>query len=237
MTEFLTSAQMRAIERAAIDSGQVTGLELMERAGQGVLDAVFATWPDFARAPATAFLLCGPGNNGGDGHVIARVLAQAGWTVTIAQDGPPLATAPDALACYHKAQAAGCAFLPLSAQLARDIAAEAAPVLVVDALFGTGLTRPLVPEMQALAAELAQSAARSKGAIRVVAVDIPSGLSADTGQVIAGPEGGRAFRADLTVTFHDRKRGHMLQDGPAHCGRIEVVDIGLGPWDGLRHGA
>lgn len=235
MTDFLTSAQMRAIERAAIDSGQVSGLELMERAGQGALSALCVTWPDFAQAPATAFLLCGPGNNGGDGYVMAHGLAQAGWSVTIAQDGPPLASAPDARASYHKARAAGCAFRPLSEQILRDIAAQTGPVLVVDALFGTGLTRPLAPEMQALAAELAQSAAGSKGAIRVVAVDIPSGLSADTGQVVAGPEGGRAFRADLTVTFHDRKRGHMMQDGPAHCGAIRVVDIGLGPWDGLRH--
>lgn len=237
MTDFLTSAQMRAIERAAIDSGQVTGLELMERAGQGAIAATLATWPDFAGGPSLAYLLCGPGNNGGDGYVMAQGFAARGWTVTIAQAAPPSATAPDAQASFEKLGAGACAVHPLTAQILHDIAVHPGPVLVVDALFGTGLTRPLSPELQSIAAGLAQAVSAAKGAIRVLAVDIPSGLSADTGQVIAGPDGAYAFRADLTVTFHDRKRGHMMQDGPAHCGKIRVVDIGLGPWDGARHAA
>ena len=96
MTELLTAAQMRAIEQAAIDSGEVTGLELMERAGQGVVDAIFAEWPELGRVGEThrAVVLCGPGNNGGDGFVVARLLKEAGWEVEVflygdAQKLPP----------------------------------------------------------------------------------------------------------------------------------------------------
>lgn len=235
MTEFLTSAQMRAIERAAIDSGQVSGLDLMERAGAGAVTAIFAHWPDLAQSPAVAHVLCGPGNNGGDGYVMARHLAQAGWRVTIAHDGPPVASAPDAVTNFQRAQAAGCAFQPLTTDPISVTVAKGGPVLVIDAIFGIGLTRPLTFELQMLARLLAQFAARPGWDIRRVAVDIPSGLSADSGQEIAGPQGRAVLAADLTVTFHDRKRGHMIDAGPAHCGAIRVVDIGLGPWDGVRH--
>jgi hydroxyethylthiazole kinase-like uncharacterized protein yjeF len=81
MTELLTAAQMRAIEAEAIASGAVTGLELMERAGAGVVEAIFAEWPALATAPHRAVVLCGPGNNGGDGFVVARLLKEAGWEV------------------------------------------------------------------------------------------------------------------------------------------------------------
>mgnify|MGYP001804741293 CR=1 FL=1 len=83
MTELLTAAQMRAIEQAAIDSGEVTGLELMERAGQGVVDAIFAQWPELRLKTHRAVILCGPGNNGGDGCVIARLLKCWGWEIVL----------------------------------------------------------------------------------------------------------------------------------------------------------
>lgn len=85
MTELLTAAQMRAIEQAAIDSGAVTGLELMERAGQGVVEAIFDEWPALRRVGEThrAVVLCGPGNNGGDGFVVARLLKESGWEVEV----------------------------------------------------------------------------------------------------------------------------------------------------------
>ncbi len=74
---------MRAIEQAAIDSGEVTGLELMKRAGQGVVDAIFEEWPDLKKTSHRAVVLCGPGNNGGDGFVVARLLKEWGWEVEV----------------------------------------------------------------------------------------------------------------------------------------------------------
>ena len=83
MTELLTAAQMRAIEEAAIASGEVTGLELMERAGRGVVEAILEWRPELATAPHRAVVLCGPGNNGGDGFVVARLLKERGWEVEV----------------------------------------------------------------------------------------------------------------------------------------------------------
>ena len=79
MVEVLTAAQMRSIEQEAISSGEVTGLALMERAGRGVVDAVFEQWPELAKTSHRAVVLCGPGNNGGDGFVVARLLKEWGW--------------------------------------------------------------------------------------------------------------------------------------------------------------
>jgi NAD(P)H-hydrate repair Nnr-like enzyme with NAD(P)H-hydrate epimerase domain len=83
MTELLTAAQMRAIEAAAIASGEVTGLELMERAGRGVVEAIFEEWPELAAGSFRAMVLCGPGGNGGDGFVVARLLKEWGWVVVM----------------------------------------------------------------------------------------------------------------------------------------------------------
>ncbi|TVP72217.1 MAG: NAD(P)H-hydrate epimerase [Rhodobacteraceae bacterium] len=241
VTDFLTSAQMRAIEQAAIESGAVSGAELMDRAGRGAVEMVFATWPDLAEAPAIAFVLCGPGNNGGDGYVMARLLRAQGWHVRIAQFGPDEPVTPDARMNFHKAQVAGCAVAQISGQLALEIFAQAGSVLVIDALFGTGVTRALPPELRALSHLLEDGAQKARrdvawAAPRFMAVDLPSGLCADTGQVLGEPEGGRAFMADLTVTFHGLKHGHVRASGPALCGLVRVVDIGLWPWDELRHG-
>ena len=98
MYETLTAAQMRAIETEAIEAGSVTGLTLMERAGQGVVDAIRARWPDRAAAPGRALVLAGPGNNGGDGFVIARLLKTAGWQVDLFLFGSPEKLPPDATA-------------------------------------------------------------------------------------------------------------------------------------------
>ena len=83
MTELLTAAQMRAVEQAAIESGEVTGLELMERAGRGVVEAIFEEWPELSKTSEAAVVLCGPGNNGGDGFVVARLLREWGWEVEV----------------------------------------------------------------------------------------------------------------------------------------------------------
>jgi len=196
--EILTVAEMTAADAAALAAG-TPSLTLMERAGTAVVEAIVARH----RACKVA-VLCGPGNNGGDGYVIARLLKRRGWRVWIETGGPP--TTPDARA--NAARWNGPVY-----RLGGGPPAE----LVVDALFGAGLTRPL--EAEALAAARA-----SHGHPQVVAVDIPSGVDGNTGRVL----GETAFRADLTVTFHRRKVGHVLQPGAAACGELIVGDIGLG---------
>lgn len=217
MAELLTAAQMRAIERAAIESGAVTGLELMERAGRGVLGAIFEQWPTLAQAPHKAVVLCGPGNNGGDGFVVARLLKEWGWEVSVYLYGVPARLPPDAKANYERWVAMGTVD---DLGCAPRFAHEAD--LFVDALFGTGLRRPLEGAALAWAAErVSDPDAQAK----TVAVDMPSGLCSDSGRELhAGTE---TVLAALTVTFHAPRLGHFLGWGPFKCGRIAVVDIGL----------
>ncbi|MGZ3216686.1 NAD(P)H-hydrate dehydratase [Paracoccus sp. T5] len=209
-TRILSSAQMRAIESSAIAQGTVTGLTLMERAGHGVVAAILDRWPDLVQAPGRAMVLCGPGNNGGDGFVIARLLAERGWQVRVLLAGDPAALPLDARRNHDLWRALG-PIAPLP-EVPQDIAAD----LAVDALFGIGLTRPVDAFAPALAA--------LRAAPRLVAVDVPSGLCADSGRVIgaAGPA-----PADLTVTFQRPKPGHYLSQGPALCGHLALVDLGL----------
>ncbi|MCB1364695.1 MAG: bifunctional ADP-dependent NAD(P)H-hydrate dehydratase/NAD(P)H-hydrate epimerase, partial [Rhodobacteraceae bacterium] len=150
MTELLTAARMRAIEQAAIASGVATGLDLMERAGRGVIEAVFEEWPDLAAGPFRAVVLCGPGNNGGDGFVVARLLKGWGWEVAVFLYGDPDRLPPDARANYERWMAMGevraLGFPDLRgddrAPLVDAIGRESGTALVVDAIFGTGFARP-----------------------------------------------------------------------------------------------
>ena len=230
MTEILTSAQMRSIEGAAIESGAVTGLDLMERAGAGVVAAALAHWPELAQGVHRAAVLCGPGNNGGDGYVIARLLAERGWAVEVLAWGDPARLPPDARAM----RAAWDRFGPVAPLHGLgDVGfAQPWPGLVVDALFGTGLTRPLPDDVCNILTGIDHWIDRVRPGCRFLAVDIPSGLCADTGRIL-----GRVLPAGLTVSFHARKHGHLLGDGPRLCGKVVVADIGLGPWDDHRHDA
>jgi ADP-dependent NAD(P)H-hydrate dehydratase / NAD(P)H-hydrate epimerase len=221
MAMLLTSAQMRAIEGAAIGSGAVTGGELMERAGAGALAAVFEHWPELAARAGEAVVLCGPGNNGGDGFVIARLLADRGWRVSLGLLGSVENLPPDARANHDRWAALG-AVLGIGEALAALGRAD----LAVDALFGTGLTRPL----EGIAVQAANALAEMAwGQGRVVAVDAPSGLCMDSGRPLVPPEGDGVAAAELTVSFHALKLGHVLAEGPARCGRAVVADIGLTP--------
>lgn len=241
MPEPVTAARMRAIESAAIASGAVTGLALMERAGAGAVAAVLAAWPALAAGPRRAAVLCGPGNNGGDGFVIARLLRERGWDVEVFLFGDPARLPPDARAA-HDAWAALGPVRPLADLEAacRATAGADRPDLWVDALFGTGLARA-VPAEVGRALEAAGRAAAADGG-RVVAVDVPSGVDADTGRAMFAPRPDpgppyRPLQADLTVTFHAAKPCHAAGEGRAFCGRVVVADIGLEPWDGHRHDA
>ncbi len=218
MTELLTAERMRAIEGAAIAEGAVTGLDLMERAGRGVVAALLAERPERAARASRAAVLCGPGNNGGDGFVVARLLHARGWEVEVflygRDPGEIDRLPPDAAANARRWAALG----PIRALDAHPLPPDA---LVIDALFGTGLTRPLGPD---LARRLAAEDVAFRPPRDLVAVDAPSGLCLDSGRVLG--EAG-ALRVGLTVTFHAPKLGHYLAEGPALCGALRVVDIGL----------
>jgi hydroxyethylthiazole kinase-like uncharacterized protein yjeF len=176
----MIEALLTPAEMAQADAGcGVPVADLMQAAGRAVARAVCARF-----RPCRTLVLCGPGNNGGDGLVAARLLAQWGWPITVARPGEP-------------------AFTP--AEAARS-------ALVIDALFGAGLSRELSPEY----AEVLRAAPR------LVAVDVPSGLDGATGQVR-----GFAPQAVLTVTFFRRKPGHLLLPGRELCGELVLADIGM----------
>lgn len=197
MSVILTAAEMRAAEQQVIDAG--TSVEtLMERAGVAAAEAIWR----FA-GPLPTLVLCGPGNNGGDGYVIARELRGRGVDVCVAALADPRSPAAIHARSHWSA--------------AVETLDEAGPApLLVDALFGTGLTRPLDAAVESALARLAKSA-------RVrVAVDIPSGVGTDDGAVLSPvPD------FDLTVTFATLKPSHLLQPAARHMGRIAVADIGL----------
>ena len=193
---------MYAADEAAISNG-VSGYDLMEAAGASVAREIQKRW---ASRPVT--VLCGPGNNGGDGFVVGRYLLSAGWDVTIAH----LGTQEDISgkdAERHAKHWTGEAE-PFTVKALAD--AE----LIVDAVFGAGLTRPV----EGIAREVLTAAVKS--GVPIVAVDIPSGVNGDTGIVL-----GMAPRAELTVTFFRRKPGHLLLPGRAHSGETVLADIGI----------
>lgn len=201
MTEarpILTAAEMRAAEQAAIDVG--TSVEtLMERAGAAVAEAAWRI-----AGHAEMLILCGPGNNGGDGYVAARLLQDRGVRVRVAAAGPPKADA----ARNAAARWAGAV---------EDLAqAKPAPVLI-DALFGTGLARPLEPATADALERLATAAHRR------ITVDLPSGVATDDGALL-----GPVPHFDLTITFGALKPAHALLPAAEYCGQTAVADIGLG---------
>ncbi|WP_347268194.1 NAD(P)H-hydrate dehydratase [Paracoccus sp. (in: a-proteobacteria)] len=221
LPEILSTRQMRAAEAAAIASGQVSGLQLMERAAGGVVARILSRWPETAAA-RRAVVLCGPGNNGGDGYVVARLLAARGWQVRLAALAPP--------ASADARRAAGLWPGPVATLADLSLADFDGDCLCIDALFGTGLARPLPP---AALAALRLAAAQGSA---ILAVDLLSGLCADSGRVL----GGLALpAAALSVSFHRAKPGHFLAEGGTLSGALHVVDIGLAersPGSGPRTG-
>jgi NAD(P)H-hydrate epimerase len=197
--------RMRAIDRWAIDERGVPSLELMERAGAGVARAVERLVPD-----GPAVVVCGTGNNGGDGLVAARLLRQAGREVTVVCAGSSAKLSGDARANLDHLPGD----MPLELERSTDALLRAR--VVVDALLGTGFAgEPRGAVGEAIAA-IAGCAAP------VVSVDVPSGVDASTG-VVAGA----AVRASSTVTFHMAKPGLWIHPGKAYAGEVEVLDIGI----------
>ena len=200
----LTPGAMAEADRLTIAAG-TPGRVLMLRAGIAIADAVARAAP----LGASVAVICGPGNNGGDGYVAAKVLRERGYRVTVAATAPPQARAGDAVAA---AQDWGRAPVPLAEW------DSGRPSVVIDALYGAGLARDIGGE------EAEVVAAVNASGCRVVAADIASGVDGETGAVR-----GIAVQAHETVTFFRRKPGHLLMPGRLRCGRVRVADIGISP--------
>ncbi|HEX5760209.1 MAG TPA: NAD(P)H-hydrate dehydratase [Thermoanaerobaculia bacterium] len=213
----LTAEGMRAVDRAAIDELGVPGLVLMENAALGVVEAIGEVFP---RA-ASAAVFCGPGNNGGDGLAVARHLAVRGYRVetVLAAGGRALGGDAAVQLGICRALELPLAELPPDADLGPALAAARDADLVVDALFGTGLARPLAGQPAALVAAL-NELPRPR-----VAVDLPSGLSGSRAEVWE-PH----LRADLTVTFAAPKVAHVLPPAADSVGELVVADLGIPSW-------
>jgi NAD(P)H-hydrate epimerase len=207
--DLLTTREMAHADRLAMAAG-TPGLALMEAAGRAVAEAA----TDLAGAHATIAVACGPGNNGGDGFVAARLLREAGHGVRVGLLGHRESLRGDAAVMAGRWAEGGGVVETLSAETLAQTLAGAD--VIVDALFGAGLTRPL----DGLAAEVVTGI--NAAAKPVVAVDVPSGLDGTSGQA-AGP----VVQATCTVTFFRLKPGHLLLPGRLKCGEVRVADIGI----------
>ena len=202
----LSAAQMREAESLACLRG-VSLAAMMRKAGEAVAHTVAERWK-----PCRTVVLCGPGNNGGDGYIAAEILRRAGWNVTVAAIHAPSPSA--------EARQAAQEWQGETRSLTLEVFKDAD--LVVDALFGTGLTRPLT----GIAAESVVFLNERK--LPVLAVDLPSGVHTDSGSIL-----GVAVQAYVTVSFFRKKRAHILRPAASCCGDIVVADIGI-PEDVLK---
>jgi ADP-dependent NAD(P)H-hydrate dehydratase / NAD(P)H-hydrate epimerase len=209
MIEILSTAEMAEADRLTI-AGGTAGLVLMENAGKAVAQAVAGR----QSAGGRVVVLAGPGNNGGDGFVAARLLAERGYPVTVLLLGALDKLKGDAAAAA-KAWDRGVAGAKPGELAGADI--------VIDALFGAGLDRPVGGVAQAMIEAV------NAQALPVVAVDLPSGINGTTGAVM-----GAAIKAQQTVTFFRKKPGHLLMPGRAYCGKVSVAPIGITVLERIR---
>ncbi|MDX1710208.1 MAG: NAD(P)H-hydrate dehydratase [Rhodovibrionaceae bacterium] len=200
--ELLTTDEMYRADRAAVKAG-TPGKDLMDNAGHAIARAIQERW-----SPRPVAVLAGPGNNGGDGFVTARLLSEAGWKVRLGLLGERGKLKGDA--AHHAGLWEG-EVEALDPGLLDDAK------LVIDALFGAGLDRPL----EGAPRDLAEGCSARK--LQVVSVDVPSGVSGDTGELV----GEVAVEAALTVTFFRKKPGHLLYPARAHAGEVVLADIGI----------
>lgn len=207
-TALHTAAAVREMDRRSIEEHGIPGYTLMTRAGEASVAALLAHWPLATRIS----VVCGGGNNAGDGYVIARLLRASGRSVRVGTLAHPGRLAGDAAQAWRDAVAAG---VPVNTFEAAQL--DDAHV-IVDAILGTGLERALTGDWAA--AIDAVNAAHARG-VAVLAVDIPSGLHADSGEVL-----GTAVTADLTVSFIGLKLGLFVGDGPGRSGAVVFADLG-----------
>ena len=217
MLHTILPTQMQAAEQTAFAAG-LSPLLTMETAARAAFDVLLDLLGCDCRGKNVLFL-CGPGNNGGDGFVMARVAAKQGWQVQVLlAEGEP--KTPDAITNFGSLR-------DLPVEILHDAASAAPADAVVDALYGTGFHGTLRPAGRA-ACDL-MNRQHQNGAL-LLAVDLPSGINADTGAVAEG-----AVRADLTVTFHRAKPLHYMPGSAHYCGEVVVADIGIGAYaDGQK---
>jgi NAD(P)H-hydrate epimerase len=217
--EPLSCERIRALDRVAIDRLGIPGVVLMENAGRHAAEFIYSTLVH--PAASRVVVLCGPGNNGGDGFVIARYLHNAGVAIAIVLAAPPEKSQGDAAINRRILEQMGLKFLPAFEPAGADGIRAALGVadVIVDALLGTGSGG----DPHGVVADLIQLANAASRARRI-AIDIPSGLNADS-----GTPGSPCFRADATVTLLAPKIGFTVPAAREYVGRVVVVDIGLPP--------
>ena len=198
--ELLTVSEMAEADRLAVAAG-VPSLTLMENAGRAVAEIVEANYK-----PGAVAVLCGPGNNGGDGYVTARHLKDRGWEVWVECIADPASLKGDAAEMFKRWDGE-----------TRVVTRARRADIVIDAIFGAGLSRPLDMNMGVLARTLNETG------LPVIAIDVPSGLHGDLGR----PLGEDCVRAERTVTFFRKKPGHVLLPGRSFCGEVTVAQIGI----------
>ncbi len=197
--ELYRAEHVRELDRVAIEEIGIGGWTLMSRAGEAAYRAMRARWPEANRI----IVVCGTGNNAGDGYVLARLARQHDLTVTVVQIGDAARLKGDALIAAREAEQARVRVESYAGATGFDAD------VVVDALFGTGLDREVAGEWRQAIEAINASACP------VVSIDIPSGLSANTGAVL-----GAAVRAHVTVSFIGLKQGLFTAEGPGHCGEV-----------------
>jgi NAD(P)H-hydrate epimerase len=229
MLKVATAKEMQYIDRITINKYGIAGTVLMERAGLAVVERINELFlipphPPLTKwgIPEKVIVLCGGGNNGGDGLVIARILHNQGRDVKVFLSVKPEGLKGDAKINYNAAKKTGVDIYPIKMFLTGNRSLATGHCVIVDALIGTGLGK----EVRAPLSDIIKKVNRLSSP--VIAVDIPSGISSDTGQVM-----GCSVKANYTVTFGLPKRGHLLYPGAEHTGKLFVEDIGF-PQDLLK---
>ncbi|MBI5195269.1 MAG: NAD(P)H-hydrate dehydratase [Nitrospirae bacterium] len=235
MLKVATAGEMRDIDRSTIKKYGIAGTVLMERAGRAVAEKINKLFTVHC-SPFTVFIFCGGGNNGGDGFVIARLLHEQGKDVKVFLSAKPEDLKGDAKINYDSAVKSAVRIFSLKKFLSVHCSLLTVNCLIVDALLGTGLSKPVAGDLAkciTLINSHRLSIAQKSGVclpagklqtsnFAVVSVDIPSGISSDTGQIM-----GCAVKADYTVTFGLPKRGHLLYPGAEHTGELFIEKIGF----------
>ncbi|PCJ43697.1 MAG: NAD(P)H-hydrate epimerase [SAR86 cluster bacterium] len=213
---YYTAAATRELDRRAIEEHNIPGFELMQRAGKAAFNALLQNWPDIRKT----IILCGTGNNGGDGFIIAGLAKTAGLEVDLFVAGDISSIKGDALKALDYALNNGTHTHPATKFYTADIEyknrKDSGNTILVDALLGTGLSGKVREPFTQLINQI------NACNLPVLAVDIPSGLCSDTGKIL-----GVAVKADLTITFIGRKIGLIRRSGPELTGKLLFDDLNL----------